>query len=304
MSQRIVPSLWFDHTGREAVDFYLSAFPDAAELSVMRYPTQDLPDFQTDFAGDVLEIRFRLADLELSAINAGSEFRPNPSISFLANFDPSRDDAATTHLDELWASLTEGGEVRMELGAYPFSPHYGWVEDRYGVNWQLMLTNPHGDPRPVITPSLMFPFGDTRASQAADLYTGLFDAVFGDSAVGNRAPYSAMGDPDTKDLPKGMLAYSDFTLAGQWFAAMDSGVPQDFTFTEGLSLIVECDDQIQIDRLWDTLSTVPESEVCGWCKDPFGVSWQITPATMPDYAADPQAYRRMLGMKKIIIDDL
>lgn len=304
MSQRIIPSLWFDHSARQAVDFYLSAFPGSTELSATRYPTEGLPAFQADFAGDVLEIRFRLAGLEFSAINAGSEFRPNPSISFFVNFDPSRDDAASDHLDELWARLTDGGKVLMDLGEYPFSPHYGWLEDRYGVNWQLMLTDPEGEPRPVVTPSLLFPFGNTLASQAVDLYTGLFADLYGESAVGTRAPYSALDDPATRDLPEGMLAYSDFTLAGQWFSAMDSGFPQDFTFTEGVSLLVECDDQSQIDRLWEVLSSVPESEVCGWCKDRFGVSWQITPATMPDYASDPQAYRRMLDMKKIIIDDL
>ncbi|AXE39412.1 VOC family protein [Acidipropionibacterium virtanenii] len=304
MSPRIVPSLWFDHAAREAVDFYLSAFADSHELSVSRYPTAGLPDFQTGFAGDVLEIRFRLGDLEFSAINAGSEFHPNPSISFILNFDPSRDDAAGSRLDELWKILAEGGEVRMELGEYPFSPHYGWVEDRYGVNWQLMVTDPTGEPRPFITPELMFPFGDTCASQAADLYTGLFSSLFGESAVGSRAPYSALGDPSTANLPEGMLAYSDLTLAGQWFAAMDSGFPQDFTFTEGVSLIVECDDQTQVDRLWDALSSVPEAEACGWCKDRFGVSWQITPKDAPDPAIDPRAYRRLLTMKKIIIADL
>lgn len=304
MTSRIVPSLWFDHTARQAVDFYLSAFPDAAELSSTRYPAHDLPDFQADLAGDVLEIRFRLGDETFSAINAGSEFRPNPSISFILNFDPSREDDADARLDRLWARLAEGGKVLMDLGSYPFSPHYGWVEDRYGVSWQLMVTDPSGDPRPFVTPELMFPYGDTRATQASDLYMELFSSLFGGSAVGTRAPYSTLGDPNTKGLPDGMLAYSDFTLAGQWFAAMDSGLPQAFTFTEGVSLIVECDDQPQIDRLWDALSSVPEAEACGWCKDRFGVSWQITPAAMPELTADPNAYGRLLQMKKIVIADL
>lgn len=303
MSQRIVPCLWFDHTAREAVNFYLSAFPDAAELSVNRYPVHDLPDFQADLAGDVLEIRFRLGDLEFSAINAGPEFRPNPSISFMVNVDSSQQ-GAVERIDTLWARLAEGGEARMELGQYPFSPHYGWLEDRFGVNWQLILTSPEIDPGPVITPSLMFPCGDTRATQSADLYTELFGDVFGSSAIGTRAPYSELGDPATASLPEGMLAYSDFTLAGRTFAAMDSGYPQSFTFTEGVSLIVECDDQGQIDRLWDALSAVPQAEACGWCKDRFGVSWQITPASMPELTTRPGAYRRLLAMKKIVIADL
>lgn len=304
MQPRIVPSLWFDHSARAAVDFYLSAFPDAAELAVTHYPTTDLPSFQADLAGDVLEIRFRLDGQTFSAINAGSEFRPNPSISFLLDFDPSRDENAEARLGHLWSCLSDGGKVLMGLDQYPFSPRYGWVEDRYGVSWQLMLTDPSGEPRPFVTPELMFPFGDTRAAQACDLYTGLFHGLFADSSIGARTPYASLDDPAGKGLPTGMLAHSDFTLAGQWFAAMDSGVPQTFTFTEGVSLIVECDDQSQIDRLWGALSSVPEDEACGWCKDRFGVSWQITPRAMPELATRPDAYRHLLKMTKIVIADL
>ncbi len=300
MAPRIIPSLWFDRTAREAVDFYLSVFPDSSELSVSHYPSEGLPDFQREFAGDILEIRFRIGDLAFSAINAGSEFSPGPSISFLLNFNPSRDAEAAGHLDEIWERIGDGGLVRMELASYPFSPHYGWIEDRYGVNWQLMLTDPAGEPRPFVTPELMFPHGAQNARQAIDLYTGLFE----DSRIGTLARYADLGNPAAPEQPADALAYADFTLAGQWFAAMDSGVPQDFTFTEGVSLIALCRDQAEIDRLWAALSAVPAAEACGWCKDRFGVSWQIVPESMPDPPSSPQAYRKLLGMKKLIISEL
>lgn len=96
--------------------------------------------------------------------------------------------------------------------------------------------------------------------------------------------------------------FSDFALGGQWLIAMDSGVEQDFTFTEGVSLSVACKDQAEIDRLWTELSRVPESEVCGWCKDEFGVSWQIVPESMPELMTRPRAYETLMTMKKIEID--
>lgn len=299
MPQRIIPKLWFNHTAREAVDHYLEIFPDSSEVSVSHYPTEGLLDFQQDLAGDVLEIQFRIGDLTFSAINAGGEFRPNSSISFLLNFDPSRDPDARGHLDQLWERLTADGLVGMELSSYPFSSHYGWVEDRYGVNWQLMLTNPDGDPRPFVTPELMFPHAQTQTTEAIELYTGLFE----NSGTGVIARYSELDELPSEETSPQALAYADFTLAGQWFAAMDSAVPQDVTFTEGVSLVALCPDQAEIDRLWAVLSTVPEAEQCGWCKDQFGVSWQIVPQDMPDFS-QPEAFGRLLGMKKLVIADL
>ena len=63
-------------------------------------------------------------------------------LSFMVNFDPTFDENAAQRLDEVWARLAEGGKVLMELGSYPFSERYGWVQDRFGVSWQLILTDP------------------------------------------------------------------------------------------------------------------------------------------------------------------
>src|SRR5215470_714664 len=90
------------------------------------------------------------------AISAGPLFTFNPSVSFLLNFDPSRDNHARVHLDRLWEQLSEGGTALMPIASYPFSERYGWIQDRYGLSWQLMLTDPAGEERPFIIPSLMF----------------------------------------------------------------------------------------------------------------------------------------------------
>lgn len=293
--QFITPNLWFNGEAEAAVRFYLDAFPESLMTATHYYPSEGLADFQLDMAGKVLTVEFQLGDLELVAINAGKEFRPNPAISFMVNFDPLVKSNAAEQLNALWSQLIRGGKVLMPLDHYPFSTLYGWVEDRYGVNWQLILTDPSGEPRPHIIPSLLFGgVNANRARAAIERWT----SVFPDSAVGTVATYPEQTGP----AAAGSLQFGDFTLGGQWFAAMDSNVEQEFTFTEGVSLQVNCESQAEIDRYWDALSRVPESEVCGWCKDEFGVSWQIVPARISELMTRPRAYETLMSMKKIEVD--
>jgi len=290
----ITPNLWFDHDAAEAVEFYTSVFPDSRTTRTVRYPTEGLPDFQKDFAGKVLTIELELGGQPFMAINAGPEFRFNHSVSFIVNFDPSRDDDARAHLDELWAALSEGGEALMPLDEYPFSRRYGWVQDRYGLSWQLMLTDPEGAPRPFLTPSLMFAGVNTnRARDAVEFYA----SVFPDSQVGLLAPYPEQTGP----AQAGSLMFGEVRLDGEWFAVMDSGVEQNVLFNEAVSFSVACRDQEEIDYYWGRLSHVPEAEQCGWCKDQFGLSWQIVPAAMDELMSRPGAYEAMMQMKKLVI---
>ncbi|MDJ1370356.1 VOC family protein [Gulosibacter molinativorax] len=293
--QFITPSLWFNGNASEAVEDYLEAFSDSRVLATHYYPSENLLDFQRDMAGKVLSIEFHLGGLDFVAINAGDEFRPNPALSFMVNFDPSITSNAEEQLRTLWARLVDGGEILMELDSYPFSKLYGWVEDKYGVNWQLILTNPEGEPRPHIIPSFLFGGENVnRARAAVERWT----SVFPDSKLGTTAEYPEQTGP----AEAGSLMFSEFTLGGQWFTAMDSGVESNITFTEGVSLQVNCADQAEIDRYWDGLSRVPESEVCGWCKDEFGVSWQIIPTNLTELMAKPRGYETFMAMKKIEID--
>ncbi|GAA3956422.1 VOC family protein [Gordonia caeni] len=295
--QKIVPNIWCNGNAEEAAEFYASVLPEASGRVLSRYPTEGLLDFQKEMAGLPLTAEVLIDGFQLILINAGPEFSPNPSISFMLNFDPSRDPDAAGALDRVWAGLADGGEVLMELGEYPFSPRYGWVADRFGVTWQLILTDPAGEPRPFVLPSLMFcgPV-QNRAKAAIDKYTSLFD----DSAIGTLVDYAtATGTADA-----GAVMFSDFTLVGEWFTATDSAGPHDFTFGNGVSLQVNCADQAEIDRYWAALSAVPEAEQCGWCADEFGVSWQIVPGGMDDLMVTPEAYAAVMGMKKIVIDAL
>jgi predicted 3-demethylubiquinone-9 3-methyltransferase (glyoxalase superfamily) len=294
--QKITPNLWFEGNAKEAADFYTSVFPDSKVVATSHYPTEGLLDFQKDMAGKELTVEFELGGHSFTAINAGPEFKPNPSVSFFVNFDPSRDDQAREHLDQLWEKLIEGGKALMPLDEYPYSKRYGWVQDRYGFTWQLMLSDPKGEPRPFIIPSLMFSGPVTnKAEEAIEFYA----SVFKETRKGTEARY-----PDATGPAKaGSLMFADFMLENQWFAAMDSGVEQDFTFNEAVSLLISCKDQEEIDYYWEKLSAVPEAEQCGWCKDKYGVSWQVAPADMESVMSKPDSFAKLMPMKKIVIAD-
>lgn len=286
---KITPHLWFDTQATEAAEFYSAVFPDSAVTSVTT--VHDTP------GGDCDVVSFRVWGQDFMAISAGPLFTINPSISFFVNVDPSRDDDAEELVERLWAQLADGGTTLMPLGEYPFSKKYGWVQDRYGVSWQLILSDPAGDPRPAIVPSLMF-VGDVsgQAEEAIDFYV----SVFGDAERGQLVRYPEGSAPD---LP-GTVMFSDFRLADTWFAAMDSAHGHAFGFNEAVSLMINCADQVEIDRYWERLSAVPEAEQCGWLKDRYGVSWQITPAAMGEMLAGgtPEQVARVtqafLPMKK------
>lgn len=297
--QKITPNLWFDGNAKEAVDFYTAAFPDSNINFTAYYPKsteEGLADFQQDMAGKELTIDFTAGGQRFTAINAGPEFAFNPSVSFMVNFDPSQDEQAEEHLNELWEKLSQDGEALMPIDTYPFSKRYGWIKDRFGLTWQLILTNPEGEPRPFIIPSLMF-IGENNnhAEEALNFYT----SVFQNAKIGTLARYP----DDTGPANKGSLMFSDFMLENQWFAAMDSGVQHDFTFNEAVSFVVSCKDQAEIDYFWEKLSSDPQFEQCGWCKDKYGLSWQIIPENMGELMSKPNAYAHMMQMKKIIIAD-
>ena len=236
--QKISPHLWFDSKAKEAAEFYTALFPNSEITNITTL--HDTPSGDSDI------VSFNLSGYPFMAISAGPLFKLNPSISFMINFDPSKDKEAKTRLEEMWAKLLEGGHTLMEIGEYPFSKRYGWVQDKYGLTWQLMLINP----------SLLF-VGDKsgKAKEATDYYL----KVFKNSKRGAMSLYPAGMEPDKE----GTIMFTDIKLENQWFAAMDSAQKHDFAFNEAISLMVQCDSQEEIDYYWGLLSAVHEAEQCG-----------------------------------------
>ena len=258
--QKIVPHLWFDKEAKEAATFYVSLFDQSKILNST--VLENTP------SGDAEIISFELAGQRFEAISAGPYFKFNPSISLMV---------ACSSIEEVntkWKALSEGGSELMPLGEYPFSKWYGWIQDRYGLSWQLMLMdNVQTDQK--ITPNLLFSSDACgRAEEAVKYYTEVFE----NSGIGFISRYGK----EEAQPAKAQVNYAAFKLCGVDFSAMDNGFDVDFTFNEAFSLIVNCDDQKEIDYYWDKLSAVPEAEQCGWIKDQFGVSWQIVPSYMKE----------------------
>lgn len=283
--KRIIPHLWFDREAKEAAAFYTELFSDA-RITLTRL-IADTP------SGDVDAVDFKLEGQPFRAISAGPEFRLNPSISLFVTC------STVGEVDALWHSLIEGGTALMELGEYPFSRRFGWLQDRFGVSWQFNVSEGE-KPKQKIVPYMQFS-GPARgkAADAVKYYTELFRASDLQRKRGDEAP------DETAAVSEAGLHI--FHLLGQRFFAMDHGYDADFTFNEAFSWIVICDTQEEINYFWNKLSKVPEAEACGWLKDQFGVSWQIVPNQLGEWMETGTAEQTkrlteaMLQMKKLDI---
>jgi len=263
----IKPHIWFDQDkAKEAAEFYTSIMPDSVVNYVNHFP---MP------GGECEIVEFIVAGQPFLGISAGQGLSIDPSISFMIHFDPSRDPDAGKRIDEVWNKLSESGKVLMPLDRYPFSDRYGWIEDRYGVSWQLIQTRPDGEERPAVVPSLLYTGAVAgKANEAIDFYC----SVFKDGKRGISAPREQDMGPDKA----GTLMYADFYINQTWLAAMDSAYSHGFSFNDAVSLLITCETQEEIDYYWSALSAGGEPGQCGWLKDKFGVSWQVTTTVMFD----------------------
>lgn len=145
-----------------------------------------------------------------------------------------------------------------------------------------------------ISPFLWF---DTQAEEAANFYV----SVFKNSKIGQISRYSEAA-AKASGRPVDSVMTASFQLDGTDFTALNGGPI--FKFSEAISFSVACEDQAEIDYYWGKLSAHPENEQCGWLKDKFGLSWQIVPKDMGQFAKSPAAMGALMQMKKIIIKDL
>ena len=99
----------------------------------------------------------------------------------------------------------------------------------------------------------------------------------------------------------GKVLTIEFELKGQKFVAINAGT--EFSFTEAVSFAILCKDQAEIDHFWEALSAHSESEQCGWCKDTYGLSWQIVPENMEALMKKPGSFEIMMKQKKIVISE-
>lgn len=256
--QKIIPFLWFNEQAEEAANFYVSLFNHSSIGFVSRY-AENSPGKK----GSVMTMSFKINNQDFNVLNGGPYFSLNPSISLFVECETENE------IDELWKKLSAKGSILMEFSEYPFSKKFGWVQDEFGVSWQLSLT---GGKQKII-PFFMFcgaQYG--KAEEAMDFYTSLFQ----ESKCIEIVRYT--NDEDGKE---GTVKLEKFMIEGQEFMAIDSSFNHPFTFNEAFSLFVNCESQEEIDQLWDKLTSDGGAPGrCGWLKDKFGVSWQIVPTAL------------------------
>ena len=212
--QKITPFLWFDNQTEEAVNFYLTVFDNSKIKTATRYGEEvakatGMPE------NSVMTMAFQIEGQDFVVLNGGTVFQINPTISFFVNCETIQE------IDRLWGKLSEDGTIMMELDNYQFSEKYGWIQDKYGVSWQLIL--PEREQK--ITPCFMFT-GDQhkKAEEAVNFYT----SIFSDSKIIQMERYG-------KEVgPEGAIVHCKFTLKGQEFIAMDSHENMGMNFNPGI----------------------------------------------------------------------
>lgn len=275
MNNHIFPCLWMDNNGREAATFYCDIFKYASVLE----------------DNNIVEM-LGIFGQKLMLLNADTKIQKNASISFTVTSN-SEDD-----IQRFWDGLSEGGMVLMPLDSYPWSKKYGWVKDKYDVTWQLYYGElPEGEVQRMV-PTLMFIHENKgKAKAAMEFYT----SIFPESMINSVLDYGEGGEDD---IPEN-VQHAQFTINDYTLFCMDNSYDHKFYFNEGISLVVECKNQEEIDYYWNSLTANGgEESMCGWLKDKYGVSWQIIPENIIDLLKNPGAMDNMTKMKKIIIEDL
>ena len=276
MNNNIFPCLWFDGKAKEAADFYCNIFGNSKVIT-------DTP----------MVVQFEIEGKKLMGLNGGPMFTINPSISLFVTCQTNEE------IDNIYNKLVEGGNAMMPLDKYPWSEKYAWVVDKFGMTWQLMLGNLPQGAQKVVASFLFVGEQYGKAQDAMKHYT----SIFPNSAIYHLETYKA-----GEEQPEGNLKFGHFALNGEMFAAMDGAGNHNFQFNEGVSLMVECETQQEIDHYWSKLTEGGAESRCGWLKDQFGVSWQIVPKILGNLMKEPAKAQRVMAevmkMKKLDIPTL
>ncbi len=274
MIHSIYPCLWFDGNAKEAAEFYCSAFNNSKIIA----------------SNPIVSVA-EICGKKFMCLNGGPMFKMNPSISAFV-ISPSLEET-----NKLWGKLMDGGKALMPIDAYPWSERYGWLQDKFGFTWQISFDSK--TPKQKITLSMLFTqkqFG--KAEEAIKLYCSLFK----NTSIENMILYPK------EDANAGKVMFSEFKLNDQLMIAMDGPGDHKYTFDEGVSLAIECDTQQEIDHYWNGFTKEGEESMCGWCKDKFGVSWQVVPSMLGSLMSDPvkgpRVIQAFMKMKKFDIETL
>jgi len=268
--QKLTSCLWFDTQAEDAAKFYLSVFKNSKITRTACYG-ESAAQVSGQKKGSVMTVEFEIEHHKILGLNGGPAFKMTPALSFFIWCESDGE------IDTLWKKLSDGGNVRMGLDKYPWSEKYGWTADKYGVEWQVMLSKE----KQKIAPAFLFVdalFG--KGEEAVSFYRSQFE--------------NSKIEFLNRDDATGTIKHCVFTLAGQPFVAMEGPGKHGFSFSLAFSLMVQCQTQAEIDRYWADLAEGGETSQCGWLKDKYGVSWQIVPAQMSEWMSSPVKAERVM----------
>lgn len=294
--QKLTPFLWFEDQAMEAVEFYTSVFRNSRILKQTYYTSEGF-EFHGKPEGTLMTVDFELEGQKFAALNGTAEFKFTPAISFFVVLENEQE------VNQVWQKLSEGGSIFWDLDKYDWSEKYGWVQDRFGLSWQISLGKVE-DVGQKITPSLLFTAELAgQAEEAINTYVSIFDnsSIDGILKFGPNEP-----------APEGLVKHAQFSLNGFKFMIMESAQDQSYKFNEAISFVVHCKSQEEVDHYWNNLKVGgdPHAQVCGWLKDRFGVSWQVVPDILTELLSDsdPEKVKKvtsvMLTMKKLDVSPL
>lgn len=277
MNNDIFPCIWFNQNGGEAAKFYISVFKN----SKITIDTS-------------MVVNIEIEGQKLMFLSVGPQFKPNQTLSLMLMCESHEE------VEEYYNKLSENGKVMMGLDSYPWSEKYAWVEDQYGISWQLNYASEKATQK--FSPVMMFTGNNAgKCREAISFYTEIFP---------NSKIEGIMDYPEGQGEPAGNIAHSQFQIDNFMMMAMDSSHDHKVHFTEGTSMVVMTDNQEETDFYWNKLSENGEESMCGWLKDQYGFSWQITPKRLIELTnngnpeTSKKAFDAMLKMKKIIIKDI
>lgn len=260
MKNNIYPCIWFDNQGNEAAKFYVETFGNGKI-------TDSIP----------VVTSFELSGQRFMALNGGPMFKPNPAISFMVIIENEAE------LEKVWNRLLEGGEVLMGLDKYDWSEKYGWLQDKYGVSWQLFLGELNGVHGQKFCPTLMFTQeGNGKAEEAMNFYLDLFKDSKSDGVMKHE-----------EGEMKGLVMHAQFIIDDYVMMIMDGGNGHNFSFSEGNSFVIECETQEEIDYYWNSFAKDGNESMCGWVQDKYGVWWQITPKILLEFIKNPATAQKV-----------
>lgn len=277
MKKLITPCLWFNGEGKEAAEFYCGIFKKARITSAGPLVTE-----------------IELSGHKFILLDGGPQYKPNPSISFFYICETN------TELMGIWKAFEKDGKVLMPLETYPWSQKYGWIQDRFGISWQFSVGK-ISDVGQKITPSLLFCGPQQgRAEEAMKFYSAIFKDFKTDGIL-----YYGKNEGDEKE---GTVKHAQFVMNGQKFMAADSALSHHFSFDEGISLTIYCENQDEIDYYWSRLTEGGAESRCGWLNDKFSVAWQVIPTVLGKIMSDPEkaqkAAKVFMEMRKLNIEQI